>query len=82
MERLSVWTKTPTGWSKVQTNDFVGTKDELTYFRVTKDGIKDFFVTPNAYFEYAGIVDVSDELEEAINLWNERMVVLSNVKEH
>lgn len=49
---ISVWTfdNTFCGWVKRQTNGVLGTKDEYNFFRVMRDGYKEFYMNEVDHF--------------------------------
>ena len=78
-ERISVWEHYDNegegdGWQLRQTDGYVGTRDELKYFRMIDLNGKHFFTGPGDYLSFSG-ADLNDEdsgLRGIIEAWLER----------
>ena len=49
MLSIRVWETIGGYWKQSYTNDKVGTGDELGYFRVIRNGVKEFYYGPTDY---------------------------------
>lgn len=58
MVHLQVWCLSEfTGWSKFYTDDYVETKDEEKYFRVIRDGNKEFYYNSLDYLVHINAIE-------------------------
>ena len=82
-ERISVWEQSDNGmnsaWSLREiSQEYVGTRDELKYFRVIDTNGKHFFQTPYEYIEFTGadINDPENDFKGIIELWQAKQQAL------
>lgn len=75
-ERISVWEQHDdedgeSTWHLRETKGYVGTKDELQYFRMINSHGKHFFASPGAYlsFSRADIHDHESGLADIVEAW-------------
>ena len=74
---ICVWTDTKHGWTKLLTNERLGTSDEFLFFRVISDGHKEFFDSPHDYVRYSG-AKVTPEFAEVAEQWRQRVAAAND----